>query len=112
MGWKWNASRANSRSSCVEVEQLGAVTGTIHLSGRRGPRIPAYGTLEVDGPHGPLRSPIADDGTFWVEDVPAGTHAARVYWRGEGSEIALSVKSGGGGIFDAGQLGCEERDPL
>ena len=95
-----------------EVEQLGAVTGTIHLSGRQGPRVPAYGTLEVDAPRGPHRSPIAEDGTFWVEDVPAGTHAARVYWRGEVCEFALSVKSGGQGILDAGPLGCEERDRL
>ncbi len=93
-----------------DVARLAAVTGTIHLSGRQGPRVPAYGTLEVDGPRGPLRSPIAADGTFWLEDVPAGTHPARVYWRGDVCEFALSVKAGAEGVVDAGSLGCEERD--
>jgi outer membrane usher protein len=93
-----------------DVERLSAVAGTIRLSGRQGTRVPAYGTLEVDGPRGPLRSPIADDGAFWLEDVPPGTHPARVYWRGDVCEFALSVKAGSEGVLNVGDLGCEERE--
>jgi outer membrane usher protein len=92
-----------------DVARLRAVTGTVRLSGHTGTQVPAYGTLEVDGPRGPLRSPIADDGTFWLDDVPEGAHAARVYWRGDVCEFSLSVKSGAEPIVNAGNLGCEER---
>jgi hypothetical protein len=95
-----------------DVEQLRAVAGTIRLSGSHGPRIPAYGTLEVDGPRGPVRSPIAEDGAFWLEDVTPGPHAARVYWQGDVCEFALSIPASDEGLVNVGHLGCEERERL
>lgn len=92
-----------------DVARLTAVTGTVRLSGPGGERIPAYGTLEVDARGGPFRSPIAEDGAFWLEDVPTGAHAARVYWRGDVCEFPLAVRSSEEGIVNVGELACEER---
>jgi outer membrane usher protein len=93
-----------------DVERLRAVAGWLRVTGRRGTRTPSYGTLEVDAPRGPLRSPVAEDGAFWLEDVPAGTHPARVLWLGEVCELSLSVPSGGDGVVEIGTVECDERD--
>jgi outer membrane usher protein len=92
-----------------EVERLRAVEGRVRLGGRRGARIPAWGTLEVDTPRGTHRSPIAEGGEFWLEDLPSGTHAARVYFEGDVCEFGLSVPESGPGVVDVGTLGCAER---
>ncbi len=93
-----------------DVEQLRAVEGWLYLSGRRGVRVPAYGTLEVDTPRGTRRSPIAEDGAFWLEDVPAGGHAARVYFQGDVCELGFSIPESTPGVVEVGMLGCQERE--
>ncbi len=92
-----------------DVDRLRAVEGRVRLAGPAGGTIPAWGTLEVDTPRGARRSPIAEGGEFWLEDVPPGTHAARVYFRGEVCEFALSVPESGPGVVDLGTLGCGGR---
>lgn len=92
-----------------DVQRLRALEGTIRLVRPSGAVVPAYGTLEVDAPGGPFRSPIAGDGAFWLEDVPAGSHAARVYFQGEVCELPLAVPGAGDGVVLVGELACTAR---
>jgi outer membrane usher protein len=89
-----------------DVRKLRAVEGTVRLAGPAGAVVPAYGTLEVDAPGGPFRSPLAGDGAFWLEDVPPGAHAARVYLGGGVCEFPLTVPEAGDGVVLAGELTC------
>jgi outer membrane usher protein len=89
-----------------DVRRLRALEGTVRLAGPAGPVVPAFGTLEVDAPGGPFRSPLGGDGAFWLEDVPAGTHAARVYFEGKLCEFPLVVPPAGDGVVLTGELGC------
>jgi outer membrane usher protein len=96
-----------------DVAPLRAVTGRLSLSGGPSAVPPAYGTLYLELEGRTLSSPITADGAFWLEDVPAGAHRARVLWRGLTCALALSVPNGAAGIVDLGELGCavQDRDP-
>lgn len=92
-----------------EVDRLRAVEGRVLLVGRRGARLPSWGTLEVSTPRGTRRSPIAGEGEFWLEDVPPGAHPARIYFEGDVCEFGLSIPESGPGVVEVGTIGCTER---
>jgi outer membrane usher protein len=94
-----------------DVERLRAYTGSLRLSGPGGERSPSYGTFEVDTPRGTRTSPVGDDGTFWLEDVPAGRHAARVYFEGEACELTLDAIDAGATLVNLGMVRCEASLP-
>lgn len=89
-----------------DVAPLRAVEGWVSIARASGAEVPAYGTLEADVPGGVRRSPIAEDGNFWLEDVPAGRHAARVYWHGEVCELVLEVPQSSTGVLEVGDVAC------
>jgi outer membrane usher protein len=93
-----------------DVERLRAIEGWIRLSRAEGRVVPAFGTLELDVPGGTRRSPIAADGNFWLEDVPPGAHAARVYWQDTVCELPLVVPESSLGVQEVGELECPPRD--
>jgi outer membrane usher protein len=95
-----------------DVARLRAVEGWLRLARREGAVVPAYGTFELDLPGGTRRSPVGADGAFWLEDVPAGAHAARVYWNGEVCELPLAVPESGAGVLELGTVTCEPRAPM
>jgi outer membrane usher protein len=89
-----------------DVAKLRAVEGWLTIRGPNGPVVPAFGTFEVDAPAGPTHSPIAEDGNFWLEDLPAGTHAARIYWHGDVCELKLVVPDATAGVLELGDITC------
>jgi outer membrane usher protein len=96
-----------------DVAPLRAVEGWVTIARRSGaPEVPAYGTLEADVPGGVRRSPIGVDGNFWLEEVPAGRHAARVYWRGDVCELVLEVPPSSAGVLEVGDVECRPRTSL
>jgi outer membrane usher protein len=89
-----------------EVAELRAVEGRVTLV-RGGDAVrPAYGTLEVDVEGGTRRSPLSAEGAFWVDEVPAGRHAARVIWAGETCALEVEAPIAKGGVLDLGELTC------
>jgi outer membrane usher protein len=95
-----------------DVTRLRAVEGWLRVGRLDGAVVPAYGTLEVDVPGGARRSPIGTDGAFWLEDVPAGAHAARIYWNGALCELPLVVPESSAGVLELGTVTCEARPPM
>lgn len=89
-----------------DVAELRAVEGWVLLGRADGAVAPSYGTLELDVPGGTRRSPVAEDGAFWLEDVPEGSHAARVLWRGETCAFELAVPPASAGVVDVGRVAC------
>ena len=90
-----------------DVHKLRAIEGAVRLVRPSGTMVPAFGTLEVDAPGGPFRSPIGGDGAFWLEDVPAGSHAARVYFEGQVCEFRSMSRARATGSSWSGELTCK-----
>jgi hypothetical protein len=88
------------------VERLSALTGRVHLAGPQGRAIPAGGMLRLGTADRVFSSPVGEDGTFWLEGVPAGSHAAEVYWRGRLCRFTVSVPETGPAVQDLGDVGC------
>ena len=100
------APRRSGAVARFPVERLTAVTGRLHLSGPQGRDVPAGGMLRLGGAERVHSSPVGEDGTFWLEDVPAGSHAAEVYWRGRLCRFTVSVPDAGPAVKDLGEIGC------
>ncbi|WP_242334776.1 MULTISPECIES: fimbria/pilus outer membrane usher protein [Anaeromyxobacter] len=95
-----------------DVTRLRAVEGWLRIARRDRADVPAYGTFEVDVAGGTRRSPVGADGAFWLEDVPAGAHAARIYWKGELCELPLEIPDSGTGVLELGTITCGAREPM
>ena len=95
-----------------DVAPLRAVEGWVSIARQGGADVPAYGTLEVDTPGGVRRSPVGGDGNFWLEDVPAGRHPARVYWHGDVCELVLEVPQSSTGVLEVGDVVCRPRTSM
>lgn len=95
-----------------DVTRLRAVEGWLRVARPDGTAVPAYGTLEGDVPAAARRSPIGADGAFWLEDVTAGAHAARIYWNGALCELPLVVPESGAGVLELGTVTCSGRAPM
>jgi outer membrane usher protein len=89
-----------------ETPSLAAIRGRLHLAWRGGEAVPAYGTLAVEVDDVLHTSPIAEDGEFWLEGIPAGMHAARILWRGLACTFSLSVPKDAPAVLAKGDLGC------
>ena len=95
-----------------DVARLRAIEGWLRIARPEGEVVPAYGTLELDTPGGARRSPIGADGAFWLEDVPAGAHAARIYWKGALCELPVVVPESSAGVLELGTVTCEGRSRM
>jgi outer membrane usher protein len=89
------------------AERLQAITGRLTVHGSAGVSVPAGGTLRVGLEGGKVRSsPIGSQGEFWLEDLPAGAHAAEIFWKGSLCRFTLSVPESGDAVHDLGALTC------
>jgi outer membrane usher protein len=90
-----------------DVRRVLAVTGRLVAPGVAGATPPAYGTLTVELVGGAATSPIGVDGTFWIEEVPAGHHPAQIVWKHGTCGFTLSVPAQATtDIVDVGTVGC------
>lgn len=87
------------------VEPLRAVEGELVTAAGARHVPPAYGEMVVSVAGAAFSSPIGGDGRFYLEGVPAGTHAADVEWSG-GRCRATLVISTSPPVVDLGQLPC------
>lgn len=93
------------------VARRRAVHGRVHVEQGGATAIPAYGTLVVAADGRAFTSPIAADGEFWLEELPAGIHRAYVLWKGEACAFALPVADAESGILERGDLACGRSVP-
>jgi outer membrane usher protein len=100
------APRRSGAVARFPVERLSALTGRLHLLGPEGRAIPAGGMIRLGVDARVFSSPIGEDGAFWLEDVPAGSHPAEIYWRGRLCRLTISVPEEGPAVQDLGELGC------
>jgi outer membrane usher protein len=90
-----------------DVQRIQAVTGRLVAPGIAGATPPAYGTLTVELVGGATTSPIGADGTFWLEQLPAGHHPAQIVWKHGTCGFTLSVPPNATtDIVDLGTVGC------
>jgi outer membrane usher protein len=90
-----------------DVRRVLAVTGRLVAPGVAGATPPAYGTLTVELVGGAVSSPIGVDGTFWLEELPAGHHPAQIVWKHGTCGFTLSVPGEATtDIVDLGAVGC------
>jgi outer membrane usher protein len=89
------------------VTPLRAVEGEL-VARTRGEEVPpAFGDVTVQAPGGAtFSSPVGGDGRFYLEALPAGTHAAFVDWSG-GRCLATLVVPASPSIVDLGKVRCE-----
>lgn len=90
-------------------EQLQAATGRIRWIDSDGERTPAFGILTVSANGRTVESPIAVDGTFFLEQLPAGRYMGLVNYRGDDCLITLTVPAHVGTVVDLGVLSCRPR---
>ncbi len=91
------------------VVPLRAVEGELATGPRSQTVPPAYGELTLRAPGGPFTSPIGGDGRFYLESVPAGSHAAEVEWSGGRCRATLVVPESPP-IADLGTVRCEPEE--
>jgi outer membrane usher protein len=105
------APRRSGAVARFPVERLSALTGRVHLSGPEGRAAPAGGMLRLGIDARVFSSPIGEDGTFWLEGIPAGAHGAEVFWRGRLCRFTVAVPEEGPAVRDLGELVCGDGPP-
>ncbi|MEO7736382.1 MAG: hypothetical protein ABIY55_35820, partial [Kofleriaceae bacterium] len=90
---------------------LHLVRGTLQVEGPAGPIIPAYGELSVAGVPAPFVSPISREGAFELDGLRAGHHAATAEWADGRCTFELVVGDGEQPIIQAGRFVCRAGAP-
>lgn len=90
------------------VERIRAVTGKVVIVIAGAVTIPVFGELVVTAEGREIESPIGRDGEFYLEDVPAGQHRARIAYREAACSFILTVPGDGPAVVDLGTLPCDQ----
>ena len=88
------------------VRPVRAVTGSVVLVVAGTTVVPAYGELTVTADGRELVSPIGRNGEFYLDDIPAGQHPARIEHDNKRCSFTLAVAASGPRIADLGALRC------
>jgi outer membrane usher protein len=94
-------------STTFAVHRVHIFNGTLSIAqgGKTFP--PAFGSLTVDAPGGPLRSDLGDNGEFYFENLSPGTHSATVLYSGAGTcSFNIIVPASDDLQTDLGRLTC------
>ena len=86
-----------------DVKRSQSVAGLLRMDGGAAP---AYGELRVDYKGGHAESPVAADGRFWLDGVPAGKHHGLVEFRDGFCNLDLTVPASRDRIVDVGAVRC------
>ncbi len=82
------------------------VSGTVVLDFDGQTVLPTYGELTVSVGDQTITSPIGHDGTFYLENVPAGSHPAVVQYKGAVHPFTLSVPASTSSELRLGVVRC------
>jgi outer membrane usher protein len=86
-----------------DVKRSQSISGLLQMDSGTAP---AYGELRVDYQGGHADSPIAADGRFWLDGVPAGKHHGLVEFKGGFCNLDLNVPSSSDRIVELGAVRC------
>jgi hypothetical protein len=94
-------------STTFAVHRVHIFNGTLTIAQAGKTFPPAFGTLTVAAPGGPLRSDLGDNGEFYFENLSPGTHLATVLYSGGGTcSFDIIVPSSDELQTDLGRLTC------
>jgi outer membrane usher protein len=94
------------------VKKVQRVVGTVTLVEDGRERVPAYGEIVITIEGAEIASPVGGSGAFYFEDLPGGTHAARVRdGGGHDCTFQMTVPASDDLVVDLGNLRCEVRRP-
>jgi outer membrane usher protein len=89
------------------VRKIQSVTGTLIVREGRVAVVPASGELTVKVGERESASPIGSGGEFYLENVPAGRHPAKVEYRGGVCRFVLVVPPSAESFLNVGAVVCE-----
>ena len=89
------------------VRKIQSVTGILMVREGRVAVVPASGELTVQVGERESASPIGNGGEFYLENVPAGRHPARVEYRGGLCRFVLVVPPSAESFLNVGAVVCE-----
>jgi len=91
-----------------DVKHSQSIAGLLQMDSGKAP---AYGELRLDFQGGHADSPIAEDGRFWLDNVPAGKHHGLVEFKDGFCSVDLTVPASRERFVDVGALRCSP-DPV
>jgi outer membrane usher protein len=95
-----------------DVQRVQRVLGRIKVSNGREERYQQYGELTVTASSGrTFGSPIGSDGTFYFENLPKGSYAATMEYRGTRCVFQLVIPASDDMVVDVGTVRCTVEGP-
>ncbi len=89
------------------VQRIRRLIGTVRLEQSGETTFPAYGQLFVAASGKDFESPIGKRGEFYLENVPAGRHAAKIEYNGKVCKFTLKVPASKEQVIKLGNLSCQ-----
>lgn len=94
-------------SATFTVHRVHIFNGTLAIAQAGKTFPPAFGSLTVETPGGPVRSDLGDNGEFYFENLPPGTHRATALYSGGGTcSFDLTAPQSDALQIDLGKLTC------
>jgi outer membrane usher protein len=91
-----------------DVKRSQSVAGLLQVDGGKAP---AHGELRIDYKGGHADSPVAEDGRFWLDNVPPGKHHGLVEFKDGFCNVDLTVPVSRDRFLDVGAVRCA-MDPV
>jgi outer membrane usher protein len=91
-----------------DVKRSQSVAGLLQVDGGKAP---AHGELRIDYKGGHADSPVAEDGRFWLDNVPPGKHHGLVEFKDGFCNVELTVPVSRDRFLDVGAVRCA-MDPV
>ncbi|HLI12672.1 MAG TPA: fimbria/pilus outer membrane usher protein [Alphaproteobacteria bacterium] len=88
------------------VHPLRAVTGTLRIAAEGETIVPAYGEIDVTLEGETASSPIGKNGEFYLEGVPAGSHAAVIKYKDRECRFDLVTPKSAQRVTALGEIRC------
>jgi outer membrane usher protein len=86
-----------------DVKRSQSVAGLLQMDGGKAP---AFGELRINYQGGHAESPVAEDGRFWLDNVPPGKHQGLVEFKDGFCNVDLTVPASRDRFIDVGAVQC------